>query len=70
MLEGVREVVRRPYCGFEGGFNVLNRWRFRFYDVEMFICPRCGGKFNHYSGMSPRDRRSEYVVRIKPRVRS
>ncbi|MDP7983120.1 MAG: hypothetical protein RAK18_08080 [Conexivisphaerales archaeon] len=42
----------------------------RFYTVNMLECPRCHGAFNYYSGVSPSGRRSEYVIRIRPGVRT
>jgi len=27
----VSDVIKCPYCGFEGEFKVLKTWRFRFY---------------------------------------
>ena len=63
-------MVRCPYCGFEGEFNLLRTWRFRFYDVRMISCPRCRGVFNYYSGVSSTGRRSEFVVRLRPRTRA
>ena len=58
-----------PYCGFEGEFKVLKTWRFRFYEVKRLECPNCHGVFNHYQGVSPRGRKSEFVIRIKPKIR-
>ena len=60
-------MVKCPYCGFEGGFEVLRSWKFRFYEVRRLVCPRCGGSFNHYAGVSPRGKRSEFTIRVKPR---
>ena len=34
----VNDVVKRPYCGFEGEFKVAKTWRFRFYDIERLQC--------------------------------
>jgi len=60
-------LVKCPYCGYEAKFRLLKSWRFRFYDVKMLECPNCGGRFNNYLGVTSRGRRSEYVIRIKPR---
>jgi len=56
--------------GYEGQFKVHKKWRFRFYDVERLECPRCGGVFNHYYGVSPVGKKSEYIIRVKPRATS
>jgi len=61
-------VVRCPYCGYEGEHRLLKTWRFGFYDVRMLECPRCGGKFNHYVGVTSKGRHSEFVIRIRPRA--
>lgn len=67
-------MVRCPFCGHEAdpsGFRPRREpWRFRFYTVRALECPRCGGAFNHYSGTSPRGKRSEYVIRVRPRARA
>jgi uncharacterized C2H2 Zn-finger protein len=62
-------VVKCPYCGYEGEFKIHKTWRFRFYEVERLECPRCHGVFNHYQGTSPRGRKSEFVIRINPKIR-
>jgi uncharacterized Zn finger protein len=67
--ELVRAVVKCPHCGFENGFKVIKSWKFRFYDVRMLECLNCSGRFNHYVGISPRGRLSEFVIRVKPRSR-
>ena len=64
--------VKCPYCGYEAdeaGFKLVKGpWRFRFYTVKMLECPRCHGVFNYYSGISPSGKRSEFVIRMKPKV--
>ena len=66
-------MVKCPYCGYEGDekdFRSLREpWRFWFYAVKMVECPRCHRVFNHYYGMSPRGKVSEFTVRVKPRKR-
>jgi transposase len=64
----VKLLVRCPYCGYEGEFRVEKSWRFRFYEVRRLSCPKCGGVFNHYRGVSPKGRVSDFVIRVKPRV--
>ncbi|PVU72254.1 hypothetical protein DDW10_04515 [Sulfolobales archaeon SCGC AB-777_J03] len=60
-------MVKCPYCDYAGEFRLHKTWRFRFYEVERLECPRCHGVFNHYQGVSPSGRKSEFVIRIKPR---
>jgi uncharacterized Zn finger protein len=60
----VIDVVKCPYCGFEGEFKLLKTWRFRFYDVKRVQCPKCGDMFNYYYGVSPRTGKvSEFIIR-------
>ena len=63
-------MVKCPYCGYEGELKLLKTWRFRFYEVKRLECPRCHGVFNHYKGISPTGKRSEFVIRVKPRSTS
>jgi transposase len=63
-------MAKCPYCGYEGGFKELrNPWNFRFYAVKRLQCPKCKGIFNLYSGVSPRGKKSEFVIRVKAPVR-
>lgn len=63
-------MVKCPHCGFESienNFKLLrNPWRFRFYTVKKYECPRCLGVFQYYSGVSPSGREVEFTIRIKP----
>ncbi len=57
-------LVRCPYCGYEG-INKIKSWKFRFYNVTMIICPKCGGKFNYYIDTRPKGRKkSDFVIRL------
>jgi hypothetical protein len=60
-------LVRCPYCGCNGGLKLLKSWRFRFYGVKRLEYLGCHGVFNHYKGVSPRGKKSEFVIRIKHR---
>jgi transposase-like protein len=62
-------MVKCPYCDSEGGFEFLKEWRYRFYRVVAYRCPKCNGKFNYYRGVSPKGRQIEYTIRVKPRAR-
>ena len=59
-----------PYCDHVGEFKVLKTWKFRFYNVERLECPKCKGVFNYYSGISPRGKKSEFLIRVKPRAKT
>jgi len=59
------EKLKCPFCGSEGGFKELKSWKFRFYDVKLLECLKCGKKFNYYHGISPgTGKKSEFVIRI------
>jgi hypothetical protein len=61
---------RCPCCGYEDEFKLIKMWEFKFYGIMMLQCLKRGGIFNHYYGISPRiGRVSEFVIKIKPRVR-
>jgi len=62
-------MVKCPFCGYDGEFKeVRTPWKFRFYTVKMFECPRCHGMFNYYYGISPQTGKiSEFAIRVKPR---
>jgi hypothetical protein len=68
-LLAVKALVKCPFCGSEGGFKELKSWKFRFYDVKLLQCSKCERKFNYYSGVSSKGRRSEFVIRIGQRLR-
>ena len=65
----MRKVFKCPYCGYEGEFRLLRTWKFRFYDVKMLKCLGCERVFNHYYGISPAGKKSEFVIRIRPRAK-
>jgi len=64
-------MVKCPYCGCEADvseFKLLrDPWKFRFYEVKMLECPKCHKVFNYYFGVSSRGKRSEFVIRVRPR---
>jgi uncharacterized C2H2 Zn-finger protein len=33
-------------------------------------CPRCHGVFNYYRDVSPKGKRSEFVIRVRPRPKA
>jgi predicted site-specific integrase-resolvase len=62
-------MVKCPYCVGEEGFNELKSWRFRFYTVKRIQCIKCKDMFNLYFRVSPRDKKSEFVIKVKAPVR-
>ncbi|PUA33137.1 MAG: hypothetical protein B7O98_01485 [Zestosphaera tikiterensis] len=67
----MNQKIKCPYCGYEGETNTYKElrkpWKFRFYEVKRLQCPKCGGIFQHYIGTSPKGKKSEYTIRIKPK---
>jgi transposase-like protein len=61
-------MVKCPFCGSEDNFKELKSWKFRFYDVKLLVCLKCGRKFNYYSGVSSKGKKSEFVIRIGQRL--
>jgi hypothetical protein len=57
-------LTKCPYCGFEGGFKLLKTWKFKWYNVRYHECPRCNRKFRFYTGVSPRGKKSEFIIRV------
>jgi len=70
IVRKVGNVVKCPFCDYDGELKEVRApWKFGFYTVKMFECPRCHGVFNHYYGISPRTSRvSEFVIRVRPRA--
>jgi hypothetical protein len=62
-----KAIVKCSFCSGEFQAQPLKTWRFRFYSVERLQCPKCNGIFNHYAGVSPKGRKSEFMIRVKPR---
>jgi hypothetical protein len=63
-------MVRCPYCGSERGFGSLKAWSFRLYHATLLQYENCNGKSNYHHEVSPgAGKVSEFVVRIRPRVR-
>jgi hypothetical protein len=48
------KVVLDPFCGYESWFKKYVSWQFKFYDVNMFYCPKYKGTLNHHHGVGPR----------------
>ncbi|MEO3993821.1 MAG: hypothetical protein QN229_05930 [Desulfurococcaceae archaeon TW002] len=62
------------FCSYEGpeeNFKLLREpWKFRFYTVKKLQCPKCGGIFNYYSGVTSEGKKSEFLIKVKPRTKS
>jgi hypothetical protein len=55
-----------PLLRLRGEFKLLKTWKFRFYEVKRLECPKCHGVFNHYKGINPTGKESEFVISVKP----
>jgi DNA-directed RNA polymerase subunit RPC12/RpoP len=63
VLRKVRKVVKCPYCGFEGEFKLLKTWRYRWWNVYLYECPKCSGRFRYQ--VDPTGKRKDYVMRLR-----
>ena len=54
--------LKCPYCGFEGEFKLLKTWRYRWWDVYLYECPKCGGRFRYQ--VDPTGKYKSYVMRV------
>jgi transposase-like protein len=61
-------MVKCPYCGFEGSFKELKRWKYSFWDVYLYECPDCNKKFRYQIDLS--GKRKAFVMRLGAYARS
>jgi len=57
-------MVKCPYCGFEGEFKLLRAWKFKYYTVYYYECFNCRKLFRYYTGLSPRGKKSDFIIRV------
>jgi DNA-directed RNA polymerase subunit RPC12/RpoP len=55
-------MVKCPYCGFEGEFKSLKTWKYSFWNVYLYVCPKCGGRFRWQ--VDPSGKHKSYVIRV------
>jgi len=55
-------MVKCPYCDYEDEHTLLKIWRYRWWIVYYYQCPKCGGKFRYQ--IDPEGKRKSYVMRI------
>ena len=63
----MKRLPKCPYCSFEGEFKLLKTWRYRWWDVYFYECPKCGGRFRWQ--VDPEGRRKSYVLKVGVYVR-
>jgi len=55
-------VVKCPYCGYEGDHKLIKTWKYRFWDVYFYQCPKCDGKFRYQ--VDSGGRKKSFVMRV------
>ena len=60
-------VVKCPYCGYEGEFKLLKTWKYRWWNVYLYECPRCGGRFRYQ--VDPEGKRRSFIIKTSFRVK-
>jgi len=66
--EWVVAVVKCPYCGYEGEHKLLKTWKYSWWDVYFYQCPKCSGKFRYQ--VDPQGRYKSYVIRVGKAARA
>jgi predicted RNA-binding Zn-ribbon protein involved in translation (DUF1610 family) len=61
-----KRVAKCPRCGFEGELKLLKTWRFRWWNVYYYQCPKCSGRFRWH--VDPERKRESFVVRVSSRA--
>jgi DNA-directed RNA polymerase subunit RPC12/RpoP len=54
--------LKCPHCGFEGEFKQLKMWKYSWWNVYLYQCPKCGRQFRYQ--VDPEGKRKSYVLRI------
>jgi len=60
-------VVKCPCCGHEGESKLLKTWRYRWWNVSYYECPKYGSRFALY--VDPENKRKSFTIIFKPRTR-
>jgi len=55
-------MVKCPYCSYEGDFKLLKKWKYRWWVVFYYKCPRCNGKFRYQ--VDPSGKYKSYIMRV------
>jgi len=61
-LTMVNDMVKCPYCGYEGEFKLLKTWRYRWWNVYLYECSNCHGRFRYQ--VDPAGKYKSYVMRV------
>jgi hypothetical protein len=60
-------LTKCPYCNYEGEFRLLKTWRYRWWEVNYYECPKCHGRFGFY--VDPTGKRKSLIIKFAPRAR-
>jgi len=55
-------MVKCPYCGYEGDFKLLKTWKYKWWDVYLYECPRCEDRFRWQA--DPEGKRKNYIIKV------
>ncbi len=55
-------MVKCPYCGYEGDFMLLKTWKYKWWNVFYYKCPKCGKKFRYQ--VDPEGKRKSYIIKV------
>jgi DNA-directed RNA polymerase subunit RPC12/RpoP len=58
-------VVKCPYCGYEGEFKLLKTWKYSWWNVYFYECPRCNGRFRWQ--VDPGGIKKSFTIRLGAR---
>jgi len=54
-------MVKCPYCDYEDEFKLLKMWKYSFWDVYYYECPKCSKRFRWQ--VDPSGRHKSYIIR-------
>uniref|UniRef100_A0A7J2TB79 TFIIS-type domain-containing protein n=1 Tax=Ignisphaera aggregans TaxID=334771 RepID=A0A7J2TB79_9CREN len=60
-------MVKCPHCGCEDKSKLLKTWRYRWWNVCYYECPKCGFRFAFY--IDPEGKRKSFTIIFKPKAR-
>jgi len=55
-------VVKCPYCEYEGDFKLLKTWKYRWWSVYFYECPKCSGRFRYQ--VDSEGVRKSFIIRV------
>jgi hypothetical protein len=54
-------VVKYLYYEYENEFKLLKTWRYSWWNVYFYECPKCGGGFRYQ--VDPESRRKSFIIK-------